>query len=69
MATEAERELLHEKAQYLRNTVSLWLNGPRQGKVKALADELDIVSGHLQAPEPDTGSASVDEGGAQADTG
>lgn len=65
MATEHEKELLHTKAEYLRNTVTSWLNGPKVSRVRALADELDVIAGHKEAPEPpepEPGSGSEQEG-------
>ena len=58
MTTEAERTTLHEKAQYLRGTVSGWVTGPRAGRVKALADELDVIAGEKEAPAPEPGPAA-----------
>jgi hypothetical protein len=51
MATEHERGLLHEKAEYLRTVVASWVNGPRVARVNKLADELDVLAGEKEAPE------------------
>jgi hypothetical protein len=67
MATEAEKELLHTKAEYLRTSVAGWLNGPKVTRVRALADELDVIAGHKEAPEPpepEPGTGSEQEGDA-----
>ena len=58
MTTEAEREELHEKAEYLRTNVSTWVNGPRLTKIQALADELDVLAGEKEAPAPEPGTDS-----------
>jgi hypothetical protein len=62
MATEAERKELHDKAEYLRKSVSTWVSGPRETRVKALADELDVLAGEKVPPPPDVGTDSGDGG-------
>ncbi len=58
MTTEAEREELHEKAEYLRKTVSSWVTGPRLTRIKSLADELDVLAGEKEPPPPEPGTGS-----------
>lgn len=58
MTTEAEREELHTKAEYLRNSVSTWVTGPRLTKINTLADELDVLAGEKEPPAPEPGTES-----------
>jgi len=60
MTTEAEREELHEKAEYLRKTVSSWVNGPRLTRIQTLADELDVLAGEKEPPAPEPGTDTGD---------
>lgn len=56
MATEAEKQQLHEKAELLRGRVTSWVTGPRLTAVHALADELDVIAGYKDPPDPASGS-------------
>ena len=60
MTTEAEREELHAKAEYLRKSVSTWVTGPRLSKIKTLADELDVLAGEKEPPAPEPGTDTGD---------
>jgi hypothetical protein len=65
MSTAEEREELHTKAEYLRNSVSTWVTGPRLTKIQTLADELDVLAGEKEPPAPEPGT-DASEGDAPA---